>query len=350
VFSPILISVEGAEAEGVRFHEATALTDEDIAAVQRAVRTRVLRLFKRRGLLSPEAAAEMRKFRARRWVVMTHFPVRHPDGQPVAVQIGCPTDLSLDATVRIEACNRKGLERLLRYCARPLFAGERLVWAQPGQRLIYQLPKPRPDGQTALSLTPIEFLERLAALIPPPRRHRHRYHGVLAPTAPLRAHVTARAGLPMDHSLDGVPRQASVKRQQAQRPRSSSAYLWAALLARIYEVFPLLCPQCGEPMTIIAFVTEGVSIQRIQRFAFLLRLAVRGTPSLVCPFAGKKVHRTFFSFRLTLEHIGEPTTSPPIAAARGPPDFEADIDQTSVYDSSLAQPAPEYEFDQTISW
>lgn len=38
--------------------------------------------------------------------------------------------------------------------------------------------------------------------------------------------------------------------------------LWARLLARIYEVFPLACPRCGEPMRIIAFVTDRASIKR----------------------------------------------------------------------------------------
>ncbi len=52
--------------------------------------------------------------------------------------------------------------------------------------LIYHLRKPQHDGQTLLRLTPAEFLDRIALLIPPPRRHRHRYHGVLAPNAPLR--------------------------------------------------------------------------------------------------------------------------------------------------------------------
>jgi hypothetical protein len=74
-----------AAGEGVRFHEAMALTDPDIAAVQHAVRTRVLRLFERRGLLAPEAAAEMRQW-------------DHGGG------------LSLNAAVRIEATDRKGLE------------------------------------------------------------------------------------------------------------------------------------------------------------------------------------------------------------------------------------------------
>ncbi len=61
----------------------------------------------------------------------------------------------------------------------------------PSNRVVCRLPNPQPDGRTALSLTPLELLDRLAVLIPPPRRHRHRYHGVLAPHAPLRAAVAA---------------------------------------------------------------------------------------------------------------------------------------------------------------
>ena len=106
-------------------------------------------------------------------------------------------DLSLDAAVRIGARDRKGLERLLRYCARPIFASEsqgqgvalpgvprmqRLAWAS--EWVVYALPNPGPLGQTALYLAPLEFLDWLAAVVPPPRRHRHRYHGVLAPHAP----------------------------------------------------------------------------------------------------------------------------------------------------------------------
>ncbi len=63
--------------------------------------------------------------------------------------------------------------------------------------LIYRLPEPRHDGQALLRLAPAEFLNRMAILIPPPRRHRHRYHGVFAPNAPLREQVAKRAGLPV---------------------------------------------------------------------------------------------------------------------------------------------------------
>ena len=44
-----------------------------------------------------------------------------------------------------------------------------------------------------LHLTPLELIDRIAALVPPLRTHRHRYFGVLAPNSPLRAAVTAMA-------------------------------------------------------------------------------------------------------------------------------------------------------------
>jgi hypothetical protein len=81
---------------------------------------------------------------------------------------------------RFRSRPRAGLERLLRYCARPIFAMERLTWvAQDRNRLVYRLPKPMPDGRSQLYLSTLELLDRLAQLIPPPRLHRHRYHGAV---------------------------------------------------------------------------------------------------------------------------------------------------------------------------
>ena len=81
---------------------------------------------------------------------------------------------SIDASVRIEGQDRAGVERLLRYCARPPFALERLhapagvvSLSSPESRLLYRLPKPAPDGRTELLLSPLQLLERLARLIPP---------------------------------------------------------------------------------------------------------------------------------------------------------------------------------------
>ncbi len=163
--------------------------------------------------------------------------------------------------MRVEAWDRAGLERLLRYCARPPFALERLAWAEENPEiLVYQLPKPLPDGRTTLYLTPLELLERLAALIPPPRIHRHRYHGVLAPNAPEREQVTAKASEEPAHqapSTEASPGQNGSQPIEARsseqanlsnttQPRSAFAgYLWAMLLARIYAISPLSCPCCA---------------------------------------------------------------------------------------------------------
>jgi hypothetical protein len=76
---------------------------------------------------------------------------------------------SLDASVRVDAYDRAGLEQLLRSRARPPFAIERLQLLDH-QRVVYGLPRPLRDGTTVLTITPLELIDHLAALIPPPRR------------------------------------------------------------------------------------------------------------------------------------------------------------------------------------
>jgi hypothetical protein len=60
-------------------------------------------------------------------------------------------------------------------------------WVGPGRGR--QSTRPRANG--VVELSPFEFLARLADLVPPPRKHRHRYHGVFAPNHTLRRAVTA---------------------------------------------------------------------------------------------------------------------------------------------------------------
>jgi hypothetical protein len=96
---------------------------------------------------------------------------------------------------------------------------------------------------------------------------------------------------------------------------SRTAYLWAVLLARIYEILPLTCPRCGSEMRLIACVTEAEPVRRI------------------------------------LTHLGEPTTPPPISPARSPPVWDAFVwDQTPAVDPANAEPTPEFDFDQTLHW
>jgi hypothetical protein len=119
--------LEGGPDGQVQFRPAQDLTPEALAAVAAQVRRRVLRWFARSGGLPAADARDM-----------------------LGWEHG---GFSLDAAVRIAGDDRAGLERLLRYCARPSFALERLTQVN-AEQVIYRLPKPQPDGRTALSLTP----------------------------------------------------------------------------------------------------------------------------------------------------------------------------------------------------
>jgi hypothetical protein len=101
-----------------------------------------------------------------------------PAGQERCVNVA---GVSLHANVYVPARDRKRLERLCRYAARPPVATKRLS-RLPDGRLLYRLKHRWRDGSTHMVYEPMELLERLAALMPPPRAHQVRYHGILGPT------------------------------------------------------------------------------------------------------------------------------------------------------------------------
>ena len=50
-----------------------------------------------------------------------------------------------------------------------------------------------------------------------------------------------------------------------------------------------------------------------------------------------------------LRPLGEPTQPPPVSPARGPPEWVAPFDQSPAFDPEATEPAPAFEFDQTLS-
>ena len=85
---------------------------------------------------------------------------------------------SLHAAVRWRADQRKELEQLRRYITRPASANERLKRNRAGQ-VVLQLKSPYKDGTTHIAMEPLEFMERLAALVPRPRLHLIPFDGLL---------------------------------------------------------------------------------------------------------------------------------------------------------------------------
>ena len=99
-----------------------------------------------------------------------------PEASPRVPQHG---GMSLHADVAVPARDRRRLERLCRYVARPALAVDRLE-ARPDGRLAVRLKTRWRDGTTHILMERHELLERLVPLIPPPRAHQVRYHGLCA--------------------------------------------------------------------------------------------------------------------------------------------------------------------------
>jgi hypothetical protein len=95
------------------------------------------------------------------------------DEKPTKIMRADAHGFSLHAAVRIDAHQCKELERLCRYITRPAIANESLGRNGKGQ-VVRQLKSPYRDGTTHIVMSAQEFMQRLAAVIPPP--YRHLYH------------------------------------------------------------------------------------------------------------------------------------------------------------------------------
>src|SRR5207249_9147035 len=113
--------------------------------------------------------------------VERHVPLHAHDG-----------GFDLHAAVHVAAGDRERLERLCQYLCRPPLGQGRLKKLLDG-RIAVVLQRPWADGTTHLVFTPMELLQRLVPLVPRPRTNLILYHGVLAPNAPWRRAVVARA-------------------------------------------------------------------------------------------------------------------------------------------------------------
>lgn len=195
------------------FHPASPPSDEEVARLLATILLRVRRLLQRRGLdrdddlIPPDPLAEESLARAaitsasvqgrialgRRagtrvwrlghdpealWITSTGPRQAHLDG------------FDLHANLCVPATDRARLEQLCRYLLRPPVAQDRLRLTGDG-RVRLALKTPWADGTSHLLFEPLEFLEKLAALIPRSRANLVLYHGVLAPHARWRARVVA---------------------------------------------------------------------------------------------------------------------------------------------------------------
>jgi hypothetical protein len=127
---------------------------------------------------------------------------RSDTGEPVFRRIAAPRAAELQPLV----------ERLARYLSRPTVAIEHLALTAQGQ-VRYRLKTPYRDGTTHIVLEPVDFIARLAALVPPPRKHLTHFHGVFA----IDIEQCARCGGSGERRMRRLRRSARGRRRRAGR-------------------------------------------------------------------------------------------------------------------------------------
>lgn len=201
---------------GSRFWRTGPPTDEDIQTLVATIARRVIRMLRQRGYFAQDVA----------WAAPetdTHSQTLLPDLQAASVQgrialgerrgwsvrrAGSGAEnrrvprltgplcaeaagFSLHAAVYCSPRQRKKLEMLCRYITRPAVAEERLELLPTGD-IRLKLKHPYSEGTTHLVFSGLEFIEKLAALVPPPRIHLTRFFGCLAPHAKIRSLIVPR--------------------------------------------------------------------------------------------------------------------------------------------------------------
>jgi hypothetical protein len=180
--------------------------------------------------------------------------------------------------VSCEGHQKDKRERLCRYIARPAVAVPRLSLSSTG-KVVYTLKTPYRDGTTQVAFErgghpPVDFIARLAALVPKPRINLTRYHGVLAPNHRWRGLVTpAKRG-------KGVKRTSNT---EARSPADClpaerhAAMTWAQRLKRVFKIDIEVCSRCGGSVRVIACIEDQDIIGRILAH---LRDKDQATPTL----------------------------------------------------------------------
>jgi len=149
-------------------------------------------------------------------------------------------------------------------------ANERLA-LNAAEQVVLTLKTPYRNGTTRIVMSPLEFMQRLAALVPRPRLNLIRFHGVLAPNAKLRSEIIPGSRKNKSNpscTNDAVP------------PSSASVRIsWARVLKRVFDIDIERCPHCGGTLKIIAAILESGAITKILDHPGLFSRAPPGAPA-----------------------------------------------------------------------
>jgi hypothetical protein len=241
----------------LRFHPAPPPSVGELAELLVVLRKRIFRRMLRLGAVPYSTIAEM--------MTWPH------------------SGFTLDSGTRIEAGDRDALKRLLLYFLRPALSLKKLTYKPEESSVRYQVSRTH-GGPSYHEWPAVEFVGRVAALVPPPRKHVVRYYGALGPRSPVRRAVTeaTRGKASEGELLSGYSVTLPGKVERAARRAASAAgkaaasllsveaalprviaRSWAACMRKIFEVDPVKCGKCGGEMKLVAVILDDKELDRI---------------------------------------------------------------------------------------
>ena len=167
---------------------------------------------------------------------------------------------SLHAGVSAKSHQRAKVEKLCRYIARPAVSTQRMA-RLPDGKISYELKTPYKNGTTHVIFEPLDFIARLAVLVPKPRFHLTRFHGVFAPNSKHRSMVTREAKEEKSPPIEPEPLQDIEERRTKMN--------WAMRLKRVFNIDITVCRNCRGRVRIIACIEDIQVINQIMSIGFL---------------------------------------------------------------------------------
>ena len=229
------------------------------------------------------------------FMIRTIRPLDRPD--PGLERVAKANGFSLHAGVSCEGHQKNKRERLCRYISRPAVAVPRLSLSSTG-KVVYTLKTPYRDGTTQVAFDrgghpPVDFVARLAALIPKPRVNLTRYHGVLAPNHRWRGLVTpAKRGKGVK-SISNAEIRSTAERH--------AAMTWAQRLKRVFNIDIEVCARCGGSVRVIV----GAPNRCLEDQDVIPDKAGQALDRILAHLHAKEQNTP------TLPHLAPPTRAPP---------------------------------------
>ena len=178
---------------------------------------------------------------------------------------------SIHANRSIRTHARKKLEELIQYMARGPLSNERLEIRADG-KIKLKLKSKWSDGTSHLLFTPHEYLEKLTALIPPPRTHMTRWQGAFAPASPIRQKIVLNP-----------KKKKAFQFKEDEKEKSLNSSSWAKMLARVFKIDVTKCEHCGGNLYPVSAVIDPSQTSRYLKHMGLPHLPPEKPPNISQP-------------------------------------------------------------------